>query len=129
MLASKSEIHLKNVRNKGIHYDHYLAVEASFHPPKYLTVIITTTPTPPPSSQQYWIFIGCLCFRHGQTATGITLVFTEFYQMNTNSQVWRWTSLISALRRHRQADLCEFNASLVYKVSPGQPWLHRETLS
>jgi hypothetical protein len=25
-------------------------------------------------------------------------------------------------------DLCEFKASLVYKASPGQPGLHRETL-
>jgi hypothetical protein len=29
--------------------------------------------------------------------------------------------LIPVLRRQRQADLCEFKASLVYKVSPGQP--------
>ena len=34
---------------------------------------------------------------------------------------------ISALRRQRQADLCEFKPSLVYRV-PGQaPKLHRET--
>jgi hypothetical protein len=26
-------------------------------------------------------------------------------------------------------DLCEFKTNLVYKVSPGQPELHRETLS
>ena len=26
-------------------------------------------------------------------------------------------------------DLCEFKASLVYRVGPGQPELHRETLS
>jgi hypothetical protein len=26
-------------------------------------------------------------------------------------------------------DLCEFEVSLVYKASPGQPGLHRETLS
>lgn len=26
-------------------------------------------------------------------------------------------------------NLCEFKASLVYKVSPGQPGLHRETLT
>jgi hypothetical protein len=31
--------------------------------------------------------------------------------------------LLPALRRQRQADLCEFKASLVYKVSPGQPEL------
>jgi hypothetical protein len=32
-------------------------------------------------------------------------------------------SLISALGRQRQADLCEFEASLVWKESPGQPRL------
>jgi hypothetical protein len=37
-------------------------------------------------------------------------------------------SLIPALRRQRQADLCEFKAVLIYKV-PGQPGQHRETLS
>jgi hypothetical protein len=31
--------------------------------------------------------------------------------------------------RQRQAGLCQFEASLVYKVSPGQPGLHREILS
>jgi hypothetical protein len=29
----------------------------------------------------------------------------------------------------RQADLCEFEASLVYRLNLGQPGLHRETLS
>jgi hypothetical protein len=37
-------------------------------------------------------------------------------------------SLISALKRQRQADLCEFKASLVHKVL-GQLGLHREILS
>jgi hypothetical protein len=38
--------------------------------------------------------------------------------------------LIPALGRQRQADLCEFKASLVYKLNPEQPeLLHRETLS
>ena len=36
---------------------------------------------------------------------------------------WWFITLILALRRQRQADLCEFEASLVYKVSPGQPEL------
>jgi hypothetical protein len=31
------------------------------------------------------------------------------------SQVWWFTPLISALRRQRKLDLCEFKASLVYK--------------
>ena len=30
---------------------------------------------------------------------------------------WRVPPLIPALRRQRQADLCEFNANLVYKTS------------
>jgi hypothetical protein len=36
--------------------------------------------------------------------------------------------LILALRRQRQVDFCEFEASLVYRVL-GQLTLHRETLS
>jgi hypothetical protein len=33
-------------------------------------------------------------------------------------------------RRQRQEDLCEFQASLGYRTrGPGQPGLHRETLS
>ena len=38
---------------------------------------------------------------------------------------WRHMPLIPALGRHRQADLCEFEASLVYRASK----LHRETQS
>jgi len=37
-------------------------------------------------------------------------------------------SLIPILESQKQADLCEFEAYLVYR-SLGQPWLHRETLS
>ena len=37
--------------------------------------------------------------------------------------------LVPALWRQRQVDLCEFKTNLVYKVSSGQPELHRETLS
>jgi hypothetical protein len=37
-------------------------------------------------------------------------------------------SLMPALGSQRQADLCEFENSLAYRVS-GQPGLHRETLS
>ena len=37
--------------------------------------------------------------------------------------------LIPALRRQRQVDLSEFEASLVYKGLPGQPRLHRESVS
>jgi hypothetical protein len=36
------------------------------------------------------------------------------------------TPLISALGRQRQVDLDESEASLVYRVNPGQPGLHRE---
>lgn len=43
----------------------------------------------------------------------------------------RWyTPSVSALWRQRQANLCAFKASLVYKVSPGQlGLLYREILS
>jgi hypothetical protein len=37
--------------------------------------------------------------------------------------------LITAHRRQKQVDLCEFKASLVYKMSLGQSKLHRETVS
>jgi hypothetical protein len=33
---------------------------------------------------------------------------------------------IPVLGRQKQADLCELEASLVYKVGPGQPGLYRE---
>ena len=36
--------------------------------------------------------------------------------------------LIPVFGSQRQVDFCEFKANLVYKV-PGQPGLHRETLS
>jgi hypothetical protein len=42
---------------------------------------------------------------------------------------WWHVPLISALGRQRQGDLCKLEASLVYRVSLGQPGLHRETLS
>ena len=35
------------------------------------------------------------------------------------------TPLMPALRRQRQVGLCEFKASLVYKVSSGQPGVYR----
>lgn len=37
--------------------------------------------------------------------------------------------LISALGRQRQSELYEFEANPVYRVGPGQPGRHRETLS
>ena len=37
--------------------------------------------------------------------------------------------LIPGFGRQRQADLCEFEASLSTGIVPGQPGLHRETLS
>jgi hypothetical protein len=44
----------------------------------------------------------------------------------THNQARRHTPLILALRRQRQVNLCEFEDSLVYKVSPRQPD-HTET--
>jgi hypothetical protein len=43
--------------------------------------------------------------------------------------VWWFRPLIPVLRRQRQAELYELEASLVYKVSLGQSGLYRETLS
>jgi hypothetical protein len=43
---------------------------------------------------------------------------------------WCWgIPLIPALKKQRPEDPCEFEASLVYKVSFRTPGLHRETLS
>lgn len=42
---------------------------------------------------------------------------------------WWLTHLMSAFVSKRQAALCEFNTSLIYKASSGQTKLHRETLS
>lgn len=43
---------------------------------------------------------------------------------------WRYTPLIPALGKKRQADLCEFEANLSTKGVPEQaPKLHRKTLS
>jgi hypothetical protein len=39
--------------------------------------------------------------------------------MSEASQLWWCTTLIAALGRERQADLCKFKASLVYEVKPG----------
>jgi hypothetical protein len=44
-------------------------------------------------------------------------------------QAWWLIPLIPALKRQRQADLCEPEASLVYKLSSKLVLLHREALS
>ena len=41
-------------------------------------------------------------------------------------QRWR-TSLILALRRQRQVDLCEFKASLVYKANSKTAWVTQKS--
>ena len=43
--------------------------------------------------------------------------------------VWWHTPLVPAFGRQRQVDLCEFKASLVYRVSSRTSRIHRETQS
>lgn len=44
-------------------------------------------------------------------------------------EVWWGTSSVPALRRQKLAEFCEFEASMAYKSSPGQPGLlDRETV-
>ena len=45
-----------------------------------------------------------------------------------HARQWWGTASIPAPGRQRQADFCEFKACQVYRV-PGQPRLHRETMS
>jgi hypothetical protein len=52
----------------------------------------------------------------------------QYLNLKTAGQ-WRHTPLISALRRAEAGRSLEFKASLVYRMSPGQPGLHREVLS
>ena len=56
-----------------------------------------------------------------------TLAHTQTMAILQAGRGWH-TPLIPALRKQRQTDFCDFEASLVYRV-PGQPELHRETLS
>ena len=41
---------------------------------------------------------------------------------------WRCTPLIPALRKQKQVDLCEFEASLVYRMSPRTVMATQRTL-
>jgi hypothetical protein len=43
--------------------------------------------------------------------------------------MWRHVPLIPALKRQRQVDLCELEASWVYIARPGQSKLYSEILS
>ena len=56
-------------------------------------------------------------------------VNTHDIKLNYRKKKWCCTLLIPALVRQRQVHLCKFEVGLVYKVSPGQPVLHRETMS
>jgi hypothetical protein len=51
-------------------------------------------------------------------------------RMQAEKAWWCWyMPLIPMLGKQRKADLCEFDARLVYRGVPTQPVLHRETLS
>jgi hypothetical protein len=50
---------------------------------------------------------------HWPTASGLKILFLK----KISSLVWCPVPLTSALRRQRQTDLCEFQASVVYTVS------------
>ena len=52
---------------------------------------------------------------------------TDFQKLTLGQVQWS-TPLILALRRQKQKGLCEFKASLVYLVGPGQPGPHSENL-
>jgi hypothetical protein len=43
-------------------------------------------------------------------------VHAQIYKLK-NNQAWWPTHLIPALMRQRQADLCEFKASLIYRLN------------
>lgn len=43
--------------------------------------------------------------------------------------MWWYTLLIPARGRQRQVDLFEFEASVIYRASSGQPGLHRDPVS
>ena len=45
------------------------------------------------------------------------------------SQVWQLTPLVPVLEKQKQEDLCESEASLVYRVNFRTAELHRESLS
>ena len=49
-------------------------------------------------------------------------------QLEMKNGQWWLTSLIPALGRQREADLCEFEASLVYRISSRTASKTRETL-
>ena len=66
----------------------------------------------------------------GITISDLKLYYTAVVIKTVPARQWRHTSLISELQRQKQADLCEFKTSLVYK-SKCQDRLqsYRETLS
>lgn len=61
---------------------------------------------------------------------GISMAFPFLWCIRkvTESREWWCIPVIPAVGK-AEASGSQFEASLVYKVNPGQPWLHRETLS
>ena len=54
--------------------------------------------------------------------THIYTIYTKYTHTHTDARQWQHKTLIPAFGSQRQADLCEFGASLVYKVNSRTAW-------
>ena len=74
--------------------------------------------------QGHWLEVGSRCLPcvplmsiSCALAPGLGPSQKPILKATIRPQAWRYAVLISALGRQRQAELCEFEASLVYRVS------------